>query len=139
MSLSNASRKEVINYYFKGPNSKAILEDGLDVARADVEDFLTEVHVHLIKTLDNPQPNVKQQLDAVIEIPRLEHFRFGHGRDVVMKRKKQLEQVNQQIHKAKEWLSRETKYMQANCNHSYASTGDGDGSSQDWCRDCGAR
>ena len=40
MSLSDPARKRVIDYYFKAPNTKAVLEDGLDVARADVEDFL---------------------------------------------------------------------------------------------------
>ncbi len=84
--------------------------------------------------MPKPQPDV----DVVIEIPRLNHFRFGHGRDEVRKRKKTLDAVGQQICKTREWLRRERKYLADNCNHSYASTGDGDGSSQDWCRDCGA-
>lgn len=84
-----------------------------------------------------PQPD-ESQPDAVIEIPRLKHFHFGHGRQEIVNRKASLDTVERQIRKAQEWLVRERKYLADNCiGHSYQSTGDGDGSSQPWCRDCG--
>lgn len=142
MSLSDAARKTVIDYYYKNPNAKAVMEDE-DVGhdRKEVENFLEGVYDHLVKTMPSALPPtiIIPKPDVIIEIPSLEHFRFGHGRDIVRRRRDALFKVSQQIHKAKEWLSRETKYLQDNCNHSYASTGDGDGSSQDFCQDCSKR
>ena len=87
----------------------------------------------------SPPTIIIPEPDVVIEIPHLSHFRFGHGRDVVRSRKAELQKVSKQIHQAKEWLSRESKYLEDNCvGHTYKPTGDRDGSSLPWCQDCGA-
>ena len=49
MSLTPESQRRVIEYYFKEPNAKAVVEDGLGENIQDVRDFLKSVYKFLEK------------------------------------------------------------------------------------------